>query len=131
MRRPEPYYKKSHHAWYCNANGRPVRLATEEEGEEAAWTKYDNLMASRQPIRQDCPVAGLLDRFLEHHKAKSAGTTYQFYHNALNSFARDIGPKLRLSDRKPFHVYDWIHRNHQPTPIQPRSSPHGPACPTR
>ena len=70
-------------------------------------------MACRQPIRQDCPVAGLLDRFLEHHKAKSASATYQFYHNAINSFGRYVGPKLRLSDLKPFHVYDWIDRNHR------------------
>ncbi len=47
MRRPKPYYKKSHHAWYVNLNGRPVRLATEEEGEEAAYAKYDKLMAGQ------------------------------------------------------------------------------------
>ena len=35
MRRPKPYYKKSHHAWYVNLNGRLKRLASEEEGEKA------------------------------------------------------------------------------------------------
>ena len=29
MRRPKPYFKKSHHAWYVNLNGKPNRLATE------------------------------------------------------------------------------------------------------
>ena len=51
MRRPKPYYKKSHHAWYANLNGKPTRLASEEEGEEAAYAKYDALMAGRQPIK--------------------------------------------------------------------------------
>ena len=50
MRRPEPYYKKSHKAWHVNLNGRPKRLAAEAEGEEAAWTEYDKLMAGRQPL---------------------------------------------------------------------------------
>jgi integrase/recombinase XerC len=113
MRRPEPYYKKSHHAWYVNLNGRPRRLASEAEGEEAAYTKYDKLMAGRQPVAHDDPVGGLLDRFLEHHKSKSADATFQFYRHALDSFAHYIGPKLRLSDLKPFHVYDWIDRNHR------------------
>ena len=113
MRRPQPYFKKSHHAWYYNVNGRPVRLATEEEGEKAAWDKYHKLMAGRQPVADDDPVVTLLDRFLDHHKNKSADATYQFYRNALDSFAHYIGPKLRLSDLKSFHVYDWIDRNHR------------------
>jgi hypothetical protein len=57
--------KKSHHAWYYNVNGRPVRLASEADGEQAAYKEYDRLMAGRQPIRNDSPVVGLLERFLE------------------------------------------------------------------
>ena len=113
MRRPKPYFKKSHRAWYVNLNGRPKRLASEEEGEEAAYREYDALMAGRQPIKDDTPVVAVLDRFLDYHKAKSADATYQFYHNALDSFAHFIGPKLRLSDLKPGHVYDWIERSHR------------------
>ena len=64
MRRPEPYFKKSHHAWYVNLNGKTTRLASEEEGEEAAYTQYDKLMAGRQPIKDGSPVAGLFERFL-------------------------------------------------------------------
>ena len=113
MRRPKPYYKKSHHAWYVNLNKRPVRLASEEEGEEAAYIQYDKLMAGQQPIRDNAPVVAILERFLEHHQTKSAASTYQFYRNALDSFAHYIGPKLRLADLKPFHVYDWIDHSHQ------------------
>ena len=61
MRRPEPYYKKSHRAWYYNANGRPVRLASEEEGEQAAWTKYD------------CGGPGLADSWRDVFYAATAG----------------------------------------------------------
>jgi integrase len=55
----------------------------------------------------------LLDHFLEYHKSNSAPATFQFYATGLNSFARYIGPKLRLVNLKPFHVYDWIDRNHR------------------
>ena len=113
MRRPKPYYKKSHHAWYVNIHGRPIRLASEAEGEEAAYTQYDKLMAGSQPIAHDTPVVDLLDRFLEHHQSESADATYQFYRNALDSFAHYIGPKLRLTSLKPFHVYEWIKRDHK------------------
>lgn len=113
MRTPKPYFKKSHKAWYVNLNGRPVRLASEEEGEQVAWDRYYQLMAGKQPIADNNPVAAILDRFLDHHKTKSAPSTYQFYVNALNSFANHIGVKMRLCDLKPFHVYDWIDRNHR------------------
>ena len=56
----------------------PVRLATEEEGEEAAYAKYDALMAGKQPVTDDCLVIALLERFLEHKKSK-APATYDFY----------------------------------------------------
>jgi hypothetical protein len=61
MRRPKPYYKNSHHGWYLNLNGKTIRLASEEEGEQAAYTEYDALMFNRQPTRHDSPVVVLLD----------------------------------------------------------------------
>jgi hypothetical protein len=38
VRLPKPYVKKSHRAWYANLgpNARPVRLASEGEGEKVA-----------------------------------------------------------------------------------------------
>jgi len=90
MRRPQPYFKKSHHAWYVNLNGKTTRLASEAEGEEAAYIQYDKLMAGRQPIAEGGPVEGLFERFLEYHKSKSAEATYQFYRHALDSFAHYI-----------------------------------------
>ena len=113
MRRPKPYYKKSHHAWYVNLNGQTIRLATEAEGETVAYEKYDARMAGKQPMTDGSAVCALLDRFLEHHESKSAAATFQFYSNALSSFGRYVGPKLRLCDLKPAHVYDWVEHDHQ------------------
>jgi integrase len=70
-------------------------------------------MVAQQPLKEDCPVASVLDHFLEHHKNKSAPATYEFYFHALNSFAHYIGPKLRVCDLKPAHVEDWIDHNHR------------------
>ena len=52
MRRPKPYFKSSHNAWYANIgpNRRPLKLAEGRDNEKAAWSKYDILMAGRQPL---------------------------------------------------------------------------------
>ena len=97
----------------CELEWPPKRLATEAEGEEAAYREYDKLMAGRQPIKDDYPVVRLLERFLDHHKAKSAAATFKFYQNALDSFAHYIGDKLRVSDLTPGHVEDWIDHDHR------------------
>ena len=115
MRQPKPYFKTSHNAWYANIGpkSRPIRLAKQEEGEQAAWDKYHELMAGRQPVNSDTRAAEILDIFLDYHAKNSARATYQFYFPSINSFAHYIGPKLRLADLKPHHVYDWIERNHR------------------
>jgi hypothetical protein len=58
MRRPKPYYKKSHAAWHVDINKKLIRLASQEEGEAATYHKYDKIMAGKQPINDDCKVAG-------------------------------------------------------------------------
>jgi len=120
MRQPKPYHKhigKGKNAkgrgWYANIgpNGRPVRLATEEEGETVAWNKYHSLMAGRQPIKVDCRVVDLFARFLEYHKLRSADATVDFYANALHSFGEFVG-NLRVCDLTPQHIDEWIERCH-------------------
>jgi hypothetical protein len=63
MRQPKPCFKYSHRAWYANIgpSKRPVRLASEEEGEAKAYEKYHSLMAGRQPMGMDCRVTDLLE----------------------------------------------------------------------
>jgi len=67
----KPFYKKSHHAWYCQLpSGKQHRLIQGEKAatKEAAETKYHELMADRQPARKADAgatlVKVLIDRFL-------------------------------------------------------------------
>jgi integrase len=116
MRRPKPYYKKSHKAWYANIGpgGRQVRLASKEEGEQAAQDKYHALMANRQPAGPDSPVADLLDRYLDWCEREKSDSTYQSRRRILESFTRHIG-SLRLSALKPHHVSNWLAESHPNT----------------
>jgi integrase len=100
MRRP--YYKQSHKAWYVNLNGRPVRLASLSEGEEAAWNRFNALT---QPVDK---VVEVVRRFLTHHNANSAPATHRFYSKALDAFCRHIAPTTRVADLRPYHVTQWI-----------------------
>jgi hypothetical protein len=58
----------------------------------------------------------VLERFLAHHESESAPATFQFYRNALDSFAHylnHIRPNLKVSDLKPGHLEDWIAQRRQ------------------
>ena len=114
MRQPKPYFKKSHSAWFANIgpNKRPVRLASQEEGEEVAWGKYHTQMGNRQPVTDDCTVATILDRYLEHCQRNRAESTYKERRRNLESFAKFVG-NLRLSALKVHHVWDWIDQCHR------------------
>jgi integrase len=115
MRQPQPYFKASHDAWYANIgpNKRPIKLAKGQANETLAWDEYHRQMAGRQPASPDCTVLDLAQRFLDHHKGKSAPATVTFYFRALDSFTRWIGPRLKVADLKPYHVQEWIDRNHR------------------
>jgi integrase len=94
-----PYYKKSHKAWYVNLNGHPIRLANEDG---AARDKYNTLIL---PVDK---AVELVQRFLDYHKTNSALGTYAFYTKALDPLCRNIGPALRVSDLRPYHITQWI-----------------------
>jgi len=114
MRQPKPYFKKSHNAWYANIGPgkRPVRLARGRENEAAAYDEYHKLMAGRQPTSPDCTVVDLAQRFLDYHKSNSKPRTVEFYFRALDSFTRYIGSRMKVADLKPYHVQQWIDREH-------------------
>lgn len=107
MRTPKPYFKKSHKAWYVNLNGKPVRLA-EDEG--AAFRQYYILMAGAEEIKPSEPALAVITRFLDWCQENKKPATYDFYRRFLESFGLAIGHKLKTSDLKPHHVYDWIAR---------------------
>jgi integrase len=114
MRQPKPYFKKSHNAWYANIGPgkRPVRLAKGRENEAIAWEEYHKLMAGRQPASPNCTVVDLAQRFLDHHKSNSKPATVAFYFRALDSFTQYVGSCLKVSELKPYHVQQWIDREH-------------------
>ena len=72
MSRPKPNFKASHNAWYANLgpNRRPVELAEGPDSEQAALTKYDLLMAGRQPLHADCRVVDFVQRSVDWHGGK-------------------------------------------------------------
>jgi len=114
MRQPQPYYKASHDSWYANIgpNKRPVKLAKGRANESAAWEEYHKQMAGRQPVSADWTVLDLAQRFLDHHKANSKPATVAYYFRALDSFTRHVGHRLKVCDLKPYHVQEWMDRNH-------------------
>jgi integrase len=110
MRRPEPYYKKSHKCWYANINGKATRL---DPDEETAWKVYFRLMGSEREADDDAIVLDLINEFLDHSKLANKARTYEWYAGHLESFSDFIekGTKtkgLRVSSLRPFHVTDWI-----------------------
>ena len=61
MREPQPYFKKSHKAWYVNLHGKNVRLG---EDEEIARQEYHILMAKRGKIKPGAAVQAIIGGFL-------------------------------------------------------------------
>ena len=110
MREPSIYWKKSHRCFYVNISRKPHRL---DPDEEKAKKLYHQLMAGRGLVKPTYPVVALLDGFLDHHKQNSKPSTYRFYQQALDSFARFIGPKLAVKDLKGHHVTRWLDECHR------------------
>ena len=94
----KPYLKRSHRDWYVNL-GKPVRLATEAEGEEIALERFAALY---HPTK----VKDLVDHFLDSRKTPSTRTFYERY---LQRFAAECGV-VQASDLRPYHLSDWLKR---------------------
>jgi integrase len=109
MRRAQPYFKKSHDAWYVNFHGKPHRLAADEE---AAWTEYHRLMAGDEPVTPNTTVAAVLEQFLAWTKSNRAPRTLEWYTDHLASFAKHLGARLKLRDLKPYHATRWIEKRY-------------------
>lgn len=108
MRQAQPYFKKSHRAWYVNLGGKTHRLG---EDKEKAWKEYHRLMAADEaqaPLTSNATVAALLEQFLTWTQANREPRTYEWYQKHLASFAKEIGVKLKVRDLKPNHVDRWL-----------------------
>ena len=114
MRRPKPFFKKSHHSWYVELDGRQINLGPEEE---AAWDQYDQLMANRPVdgaalVQPNVLVIDLVRKFLKWQEAHGSPRTYDFYFEPLDSFTRHLGLNKRLRNLKPYHVQEWLDENY-------------------
>jgi integrase len=83
------YYKKSHHAWYVNVKGKPVRLGkTEAEATTALACLTGGGLET---------VGEAVDKFMSQDLSDG---NRQFYIQAFKTLQRE----LRIADLKPYHV---------------------------
>lgn len=87
----KPYYKKSHHAWYVNINGKQIRLSSNEA---IARLKHKRMIAI------DYTVAEIVDLFLAAPRKLS---TQKFYAQPLKRLMKQVGG-MKVIDLKPYHV---------------------------
>ena len=92
----KPYFKKSHRAWYVNI-GKPIRLATEAEGESVAM---DRFLAIHHPSK----ISDIVGRFLD---SRQTAATRKFYERRLREFTAEVGV-AQVSDLKPYHLSEWL-----------------------
>lgn len=113
MRRREPFFKRSHQAWYVQLDGKQVRLG---EDKKDAWAKYDELMAARHKaarfVTPGLPVpyslGRLLGEFLESAFKDRSPRTRGFYEEKLAPFINHLGGEFPAAELKPLHVEGWV-----------------------
>lgn len=106
-RRPQPFFRSQTQSWYVQLQGRQINLGRDRE---AAWAKYNELMAasSGRSLGPHVSVAELLDEFLEHIQQNRAEKTYLWYRNYLRGFVDHLGRRTKVYDLRPYHVTKWL-----------------------
>ena len=106
--KPQPFWKKSHAAFYCTIKGKQYRLGTTQE---EAYEKFYELMAKQGdlPSKRDMRVSQLIDSFLAWCELDRAEETYKFYQDPLESFKEFVG-NLKVSNITIGHVERWLRR---------------------
>jgi integrase len=102
----KPYFKKSHQAWYCNHNGKPVRLGKTEQEAMIAWAAIYKA--------SDFTLADLVKRwlaFVEKNKSKETHASYRRY---ANKWA-DLHGKQAAASIRGHHVSEFVERVFPPT----------------
>jgi len=105
-RKPTPYWKASHQAWYCTIGGVKHRLGTDQKNAEQ---EFHRLMAStgNQPAPQTLEVIRLVDLFLDSIKTDVKPVTWDNYRVWMQRWCDHAG-KLRGCDVRPLHVAAWF-----------------------
>lgn len=108
-RRPAPWFKASHRAWYVKIKGRLVRLgATEDE----AWKEFHRLMAADEPAREQQPssrrrLVEMVDAWLR-SKVDVKENTLKIARTYAQSFLDSMPASTRAGDVRPEHVAAWL-----------------------
>jgi integrase/recombinase XerD len=101
-RRPKPWFRKSHCAWFVTINGRQHNLGLHKK---AAETQFKALMqAPRDAAIADTSVAYVFDQFLDWTKKHRAPRTFEFYRQRLQWFLNHLPSGMACQRLKPFHV---------------------------
>jgi integrase len=104
MRQPKPFFRKYTQSWYVKIGGKFIPLGPDES---KAWEAYHAIMASRQPVTDDTPVAILIGKFLSWTEKHKKPLTYRWYKRFLTSFVESIGQSLTIGKLKTSHVTEW------------------------
>jgi len=107
MREPKPFFRSQTGSWYLQLGKRQIPLGKDKE---SAWEQYHRLMGKRAdgvPVETDC-VARLFNLYLAWLEANRARPTFEKALRHLRSFGQKIGPDLKVSKLRPFHVQRWL-----------------------
>jgi integrase len=107
MREPKPFFRIQTQSWYVQFGKQQIPLGRDRE---AAWEKYHKLMAERRKgvVKSDDVLATVLNRHLVWVRGNRSPATFKKKLRHLRSFGQYIGPKLKVSELKAFHVQRWI-----------------------
>ncbi len=109
---PRPFYKKSHQCWYLAIQGRQFRL---DPDKDKAWQRYYELMGRRGIVEPGDPtVQHLLNQFILWTKDHRSVGTLHLHTGYCKAFGKFVGPVLKVSELKPFHLSRWVDNLYTP-----------------
>lgn len=111
-RAAKPWYRKGNDCWYCEHDGRQVRLAVGRGNRDEAEWAFHRLKAGVRPAEVETQGAGiqlqgLADRFMEAAENLAADTRAN-YRRYLRSFVRHAGAARDPAEIRPEDVLAWL-----------------------
>lgn len=111
---PLPWFRPNRNTWYATIDGVQDNLRTANKRE--AYDRWRELLGSiaeetHQPAGNRTPVVEVSTLFADHCERHTKSTTYEWYRQYLESFAKSIPRDLTVGALKPFHVTQWLDRH--------------------
>jgi integrase len=112
MRQPRPFYRKFTKSWFVQLDGKFHPLGGKGKDTKTppqeVLEKYNTLMVDRKPATSATTVDELIGRFLTWCKEHRDEVTHSWYTRHLKTFRAHVGPKLKVSALKMYHVTEWL-----------------------